>query len=162
MESHHCSQRTNPKNKKSNPGKDGSDGNIATPDKSPQSNSVTLQSLIEGSRVTLITNPVLMVLDYIAMCEKMDNHRRVAVQDYYKNASFAGVGQEEQKTLDEEVPNIQKQLQKDLGMVSTDQKVVSRQINDVKEKLKKIQRSRKERVLYTSRNVQQGRTEVFG
>lgn len=53
------------------------------------------------------------------------------------NTSFVGI---------EAVPDSQRQLRKSLEMVSTDQKVVSSQIDDVKEKLKQIEQRRKERI----------------
>lgn len=64
----------------------------------------------------------------------------------WKSRGLVGIREEEHHILSEEVPNSQRQLQKSLGMVSINQKVVSSKINDVKDKLKKLEERRNERV----------------
>ena len=48
----------------------------------------------------------------------------------------------------ETVPSIQKELEKDMSAVLTDQKIVSDQIEDLKERIRKIEERRHKRALY--------------
>jgi len=99
-----------------------------------------------GSRaITWVTIPFLIVLHFLSLMLEFFTQRRLLSPGYYTQNT--GIGKEEQEIVNEGVPNIQRRLRKDLNKTSAEQKVVSDQINDLKERVAKIERGRELRAL---------------
>jgi len=110
---------------------------------SPSNNSL---SPISGSSMsTLATIPFLIFLHFLKLIQEFVTRSGRTVSLQWSNY-YAGMGEVEQRIVNEEVPNMQRQIKKDLDVVSTGQKVMSNQIDDLKEKVRKMTERQEQRL----------------
>jgi len=110
---------------------------------SPSNNTI---SPISGSSMsTLVTIPFLIFLHFLKLIQEFVTRSGRTVSLQWSNY-YAGMGEVEQRIVNEEVPNMQRQIKKDLDVVSTGQKVMSNQIDDLKEKVRKMTERQEQRL----------------
>lgn len=115
---------------------------VGAPNELSPPNSGTLHNVMYP--VQIVSYLVFYVFSLIS---NMFNHQILPHGDH-NNSYVPGISEEEQKTVYETVPSIQRELKKDMNAVSTDQKIVNDQIEDLKERIRKIEERRHKRALY--------------
>jgi len=99
-----------------------------------------------GSISTLVTFPFFIFLHFLKLIQDFITRSSRTVSLRRLNNYYAGMGEEEQTIVNEEVPNMQRRIKKDINTVATEQKVMSDQIDDLKETVRKMTERQEKRL----------------